>query len=120
TNCTVSVLWTKWFNSGKPNDNEGFDKEVLLIIQAQNDRDVCARSQGFQAQAVGRFSSNSYLGWVWSTIDSMLVEFRSATPDTDYQVRFCCANSDFVPTTTARSITSVTCSRAEIKHSLKL
>ncbi|CAF1258475.1 unnamed protein product [Adineta steineri] len=123
TSCTGSASWTKWFNSAKPSDNGNLDKEVLSVIRAQNGRDTCEKPQALQAQSVGQLTSGSSFGCSWSTMNNIIAEFRSTTPGLDYQVRFCCANSDFAPTTTTtttpRPITSATCGRAEIKHSLR-
>jgi hypothetical protein len=121
--CTGSYSWTKWFNSAKPSDNGNFDKEVHSVILAKNGRDVCAKPQGMQAQTVSELTSSGSYSWSWGTINSVIASFTSATAGVDYQVRFCCAKTDFTPTTTTtttpRPMTSSTCGKAQIQHSLK-
>jgi hypothetical protein len=123
TTCTGSVSWTKWFNSAKPSDNGNLDRELLSVIQSQNGRDVCAKPQGLQAQSVGQLTSSGPFGASWSTMNNVVAGFSSTTPGLDYQVRFCCPSTDFTPTTTTtttpRPMTSSTCGRAQIQHSLK-
>jgi hypothetical protein len=118
-----SISWTKWFNQAKPSDNGGLDAENLTVIQPANSLDVCLNPLAIEVQSVGQLPNvDSYSG-SWYFINNIIAGFQSATPDIDYQVRFCCANSAFTPTTTTtttpRPILSSTCGRAEIKHSLK-
>ncbi|CAF0761875.1 unnamed protein product [Rotaria sordida] len=121
--CTGSNSWTKWFNSAKPSDNGNFDRELLSVIGAANGRDVCATSQGVHVQSVGQLPGTGPFGGSWSTTNNVISGFQSSTAGLDFQIRFCCANSDFTPTTTttttARPMPSSTCGRAEIQHSLK-
>ncbi|CAF3526760.1 unnamed protein product [Rotaria sp. Silwood1] len=121
--CTGSNSWTKWFNSAKPSDNGNFDQELLSVIQAVNSRDVCATPQGVQVQSVSQLPGTGPFGGSWSTMNNIISGFQSSNAGLDFQIRFCCANTDFTPTTTTtttpRPITSSTCGRAEIKHSLK-
>lgn len=115
--CTGSNSWTKWFNTAKPSDNGNLDQEFLTKIQAKNGHDVCARPQGMQAQSIGQLTSNSPVSCSWSLMNGFIAGFVSGTSGLDFQVRFCCPNTDFITTTTtSRPITSTTCGRAEIKH----
>ena len=120
--CTGSFSWTKWFNSADPSDNGYLDRELLSVIQETNGRDVCAKPQGIQAQSIGILSSVASYGGSWLLSNNIISGFQSRTAGLDFQVRFCCPNSDFTPTTTTtttpRPITSSTCGRAEINHSL--
>jgi hypothetical protein len=106
----------------KPSDNGNIDQELHSVIRAANGRDVCGIPQGMQAQSVSDLSYISSYQYGWSLMGNSIAGFRSGTPGIDYQVRFCCANTDFVTTTTTtttpRPITSSTCGRAEIKSSL--
>ena len=121
--CTGRFSWTKWFNSAKPSDNGNLDQELLSVIQERNGRDVCAKPQGIQAQSIGILSSVASYGGSWSLNNNIIAGFHSRTFGLDFQVRFCCANSDFRPppttTTTPRPIVSDRCGRAAIKPSLK-
>jgi hypothetical protein len=121
--CTGTFSWTKWFNSAKPSDNGNLDKEVLSVIQAKHGRDVCAKPQGLHAQTVSELTSSGPYSWSWTTSNNIIASFNSNNPGVDYQVRFCCANTDFITTTTTtttpRPMTSSTCGRAQIQHSLK-
>jgi hypothetical protein len=123
TTCTGTNSWTKWFNSAQPSDNGNLDKENLSEIQKTNGGDVCGKPLGIQAQSVSPLPNNTPLGGSWTMTNNIIAGFQSSNPGLDYQVRFCCANTDFTPTTTTtttpRPITSSTCGRAEIKHSLK-
>jgi len=120
--CTGSSSWTKWFNTVKPSANGNLDKELHSVILAANGRDVCKIPQGMQAQSVSDLSAVTSVQYQWSQTNNIIAGFQSMTPGIDYQVRFCCANTDFVTTTTTtttpRPITSSTCGRAEIKNSL--
>jgi len=116
-----SISWTKWFNAAKPSDNGNLDQEVLSAIQAANGQDVCNQPLAMQAQSVGELASTGSYSCSWSLMNNIIAGFRSNTPDLDFQVRFCCANDAFVPTTTTtttpRPIISSTCGRAEITYS---
>jgi len=121
--CKDSNSWTKWFNEAKPSENGNLDQELLSTIRAANSRDVCQRPLAMQAQSVGNLSGTTSFSSSWSLMNNMVVGFKSNTPGLDFEVRFCCPTTDFVPTTTTtttqRPLTSSTCGRADIKHSLK-
>ncbi len=120
--CTGSNSWTNWFNTAKPSNNGNLDQELLSVIQAANGRDVCQKPVGMQAQSVGELPSTSSYSCSWSLMNNFIAGFKSNTPGLDFQVRFCCANTEFDPTTTTtttpRPITSSTCGRADMKNSL--
>jgi V8-like Glu-specific endopeptidase len=119
--CADSSSWTKWFNSAKPSDNGNMDRELHQVILAANGRDVCGTPQGMQAQSVSDLSAVSSYQYGWLMTNNIIAGFRSGTPGIDYEVRFCCANTDFetttTTTTTPRPITSSTCGQAEIQNS---
>jgi hypothetical protein len=121
--CSGSNSWTKWFNSAKPSDNGNADQEVFSVIKSKNGPDVCAAPQGMQAQSVGVLASGVSFSCSWQTANNIIAAFISRTAGVDFQARFCCPNSDFTPTTTTtttpRPMTSSTCGRAQIQHSLK-
>jgi hypothetical protein len=122
SSCAGAISWTKWFNEAKPSDNGNLDKEVLPVIQATHGRDVCATPLAMHVQSVSDLSADTSYSGSWSLMNNVIAGFQSNTDGIDYQVRFCCANTDFTPTTTTtttpRPITSSTCGLAQIKHSL--
>ncbi|CAF1388220.1 unnamed protein product [Rotaria magnacalcarata] len=122
TGCTGTNSWTKWFNSAKPSGSENVDKELLATIQAANGRDICAKPQGIHVQSVSPLPGTGPFQGSWSMTNNIVTGFQSATAGLDFQVRFCCPNTDFVPTTTTtttpRPMPSGTCGRAQIKHSI--
>jgi hypothetical protein len=119
--CIGDYSWTKWFNSAKPNNAKDFDQEFLSIIQAKNNRDICAIPQGIQARTVSALNTDVSYTASWKTANGIITAFISRTAGVDFQVRFCCANRDFITTTTAppRPIDNKTCGRAQIKSSLQ-
>jgi hypothetical protein len=119
--CTNDHSWTKWFNSAKPNNDQKFDQEFLSVIQAQNGHDICAIPQGIQAQTVSTLKSDMSYEVSWKTTNGIITTFISRTAGVDFQVRFCCANNDFITTTstTPRPIDSDTCGRAHIKPAVQ-
>ena len=126
--CIDTNSWTKWFNTRKPSGDPNLDREMLLDIQAANGRDICPTPLGMQADSVGEIPNVDSYTCSWSVMDIIVAGFRSNIPDLDFQVRFCCPNNAFDTTTTTsttrttttpRSMTTGTCGRAEIKHSLK-
>jgi len=123
TACTGTVSWTRWFNTGRPNDNDGKDEERLSKIQSLYGHDVCTTPVGIHAQSVSDISSGKELIYTWSTENEVLASFTSLADGVDYQVRFCCPNDAFNPTTTTtttqRPLTCRTCGRPQIQHSLK-
>jgi hypothetical protein len=123
SSCRDTNSWTKWFNTAEPSNNGNFDQELLTVIQAANGRDVCQMPVGMQAKSVGALPNGvtSY-SCSWSLMNNFIAGFKSNTPAVDFEVRFCCPNNAFVPTTTTtttpRPILSDTCGRAEIQNSL--
>jgi len=92
------------------------------VIIAQNGRNMCPTPYGLQAQSVGDLPSGVGFSASFQTVNNVLAAFISNTPGVDYQIRFCCDNSAFVPTTTTtttpRPITSGTCGREQIAPNL--
>ena len=117
--CTDNHSWTKWFNTAKPNNDKDFDQELLSIIQTNYNPDICTIPQGIQAQAVTTLPNTVNYAVSWKTIQGKIMAFVSRTPGVDFQVRFCCANSEFI-TTTPRPMDSHTCGRTQIKPSFKM
>jgi hypothetical protein len=119
--CAGSSSWTKWFNTATPSGNGNTDQEVHPVILAANRRDVCEKPQGMEAQSVSDLSAVNSYQYGWLMMNNIIAGFQSATPGIDYQVRFCCANTDFetttTTTTTPRPVSSTTCGQAEIKNS---
>jgi len=120
--CTGSSSWTKWFNTVGPSTNGNIEHEMHSTILAANGRDVCEQHQGIEAQSVGDINISGSFQVGWSMMNNIITGFQSAIPGVDFQIRFCCANTDFTPTTTTtttpRPMTSDTCGRPEIKHSI--
>lgn len=122
SSCTGTNSWTNWFNTAKPSDNGNLDREMLSVIQAANGRDVCGTPLGMQASSVGDIPNVNSFSCSWSLMNNIIAGFQSSVAALDFQVRFCCPSNTFNPTTTTtttqRPMTSGTCGRAEIKHSL--
>ena len=120
--CTGTNSWTKWFNEMKPTATQS-DSESHTTLLAKYGRDVCAKHNGIQAQSVGALAAGVSYSGSWQTMNNLITAFSSGTPGLDFQVRFCCANTDFTPTTTTtttpRPMPNLTCGRAEIKASLQ-
>ncbi|CAF0842539.1 unnamed protein product [Rotaria sordida] len=119
--CKGDYSWTEWFNSFQPKNDIDFDQELLSKIQAENDRDICAIPKGIQAQTVSALEIDINYAVSWKATNGIITACISRTPGVDFRVRFCCANSDFITTTTTtpRPIDSHTCGRTQIKPSLQ-
>jgi hypothetical protein len=119
--CSNGISWTKWFDESKPSDNGDLDQELLPVIQAANGRDVCQQPLAIQVQSFSEIPSTTPVSGRWYVMNNIVAGFISGTPGLDFQVRFCCANTEFDPTTTTtttpRPITNGTCGRAEITNS---
>ena len=120
--CTGGNSWTKWFNEMKPTATQ-MDEETHTTLVSKYGRDVCAKHNGIQAQSVGPLAAGVSYSGSWKTMNNVITAFTSATAGLDFQVRFCCANTDFTPTTTTtttpRPLPNASCGRAEIKASLQ-
>ena len=122
SSCVGEFSWTKWFNQASPSDNENYDREFLSSIRAANSEDVCERPAGMHGRSVSIPPGITQFTYSWSLRNDIVVGLVSTTPGIDYEVRFCCANTDFITTTTTtttpRPLTSDTCGRAKIPNSL--
>ena len=120
--CIGDSSWTKWFNTFKPNTDKEFDQEFLSVVQANNDRHICKIPKGIQAQTVSVLQTDIKYAVTWKMMNGITTAFISRTPGVDFQVRFCCKNSDFITTTTTtpRPIDSNTCGQAQIQSSFQL
>jgi hypothetical protein len=119
--CAGSISWTKWFNEGKPSDNGNLDEEFLPTIQMAHSGDVCAGPLAMQIQSVGVLPIVASFSLSWTFVNNAIAGFKSGTLGVDFQVRFCCRNTNFTltttTTTTPRPLSNGTCGRAEIKNS---
>ena len=118
--CLDRHSWTKWFNSAHPKNKEDFDQELVSVIQQANGRDMCAVPEGIQAQSVTALIEGVQYAVSWRKANGTIAAFAARTPGVDFQVRFCCANTDFITTTTPapRPIPNPTCGRTQIQPSL--
>lgn len=120
--CLGTSSWTLWFNYGKPSMNGNLDKEDFSIIRQQAGNNVCPTPSGVQLISVGSLNGATSFSGSWQTMNNAFWSFTSATAGVDYQIRFCCPNNEFIPTTTTTTtpapITSTTCGRAQIKSPL--
>ena len=118
--CLDGRSWTKWFNSAHPKTKDDFDQELVTVIQQSNGRDMCPVPEGIQAQSISALIDGVQYAAAWKRSNGTIAAFISRTPGVDFQVRFCCVNTDFITTTTPvpRPIDNPTCGRTQIQPSL--
>ena len=120
--CSGEYSWTMWFNTGKPNNETGGDREDMAIILEQNSTTMCRKPFAIQAQSINYETGNWSVNWKRKRPNASmtLLSFYSSEPDgIDYQVRYCCPTHSFVGTTTTATtppmlLDNTTCGRRAI------
>ena len=120
--CSGEYSWTMWFNTGKPNNETGGDREDMAIILVQNPTAMCHKPFAIQVQSTNYETGDWSVNWERkrSNASMTLLSFYSSEPDgIDYQVRYCCPTHSFAGTITTATtlpmlLDNTTCGRRTI------